>query len=55
MKMFLNCRRTYIATLAILALTLLGLFGGASVASSIASISIALGAANAWQGKKEQP
>jgi len=49
-----NCRRTFIAVLAILCLTLLGAYNNSvEVAGSIAAIAMALAASNAYQGKKE--
>jgi hypothetical protein len=42
-----------IALFAIGCLTMLGYFKGTDVAMSIASIAISIGAANAYQGKKE--
>lgn len=53
MKNFLVCRRTYIATLAIVALTSIGLYtkDPAAVSIAIGSVAIGLAAANAYEGK----
>ena len=47
MKSLLECRRTFVATLAILALFSLGFWKGADVALSIAGVVGALAGANA--------
>lgn len=48
-----GCRRTMLSALAILCLTGLGIYKGMDVASSIAAIAMAVGAANAFQGVGE--
>lgn len=53
MKKILNCRRSMIAVWAISCLTLLGYLKAAEVAASIASIAIAIGAANAYEGVRK--
>ena len=53
MKRIWTCRRTYVATLAILALLGLGIYlKDASVASPISVVAIGLAASNSYQGKK---
>lgn len=47
MKSILTCRRTFIAFTSIVCLTGLGLHGTADVASAIATVAMALAAANA--------
>ncbi len=51
MKNFLYCRRTFLATIAIVALTGLGYTKGMDVSMSIAAIVASVAGANAWQGK----
>ena len=46
-KNVLLCRRTYIATLAIVALTALGLYNHLDVALSIAGVAVGLAGSNA--------
>ncbi len=45
-----SCRRTFIAVLAILCLTGLGIFNAVTVAPSIATVALAVAGANAAQG-----
>ena len=54
MKFLLSCRRTYLATLAILMLGGLGFYlKDASVSSALATIAIGVAGANAWEKKKQ--
>lgn len=50
MKWLWDCRRTFIATLGMLACVALGLVNHTDVTGSIASIAIGLAAANAGEG-----
>lgn len=51
MKEIYKCRRSIVALVAIGCLTALGLIKGMDVATSIAAVSAALGAANAYSGR----
>ncbi len=51
MLKLLQCRRTYVATLAIICLTAIGLFKGADVSTALASVAIGLAGANAYEAK----
>jgi len=52
MKLLWSCRRTYLATLAILCLAGLGFYlKDASVASALATIAIGVAASNAYEKK----
>ena len=51
MKHIINCRRTFIAVLAILCLTSLGLVKGIDVSMALASVAIGLAAANSYEKK----
>ena len=50
MKNILVCRRTFIATLAILTLGVINLYHGTDVALAISSVAIGLAGANAFEG-----
>ncbi len=50
MRHFMICRRTYIATLAILALTTISLVRGFDVSMALATVAIGLAASNAVEG-----
>jgi hypothetical protein len=53
MKHILNCRRTFIAVLAIVSLAGLGFYTkDISVAMAISTVAVGLAGANAWQGRK---
>jgi len=49
-----SCRRTFVAVLAILCLTGLGIFSAATVAPSIATVALAIAGANAFQKSQEK-
>lgn len=51
MSRLISCRRTFVAVLAIVCLTTLGLTKSTDVSMAIASIAAALAGANAYQGK----
>lgn len=52
MKHLWKCRRTYIATLAIILLFVLGYYSkDASVGMAIATVAVGLAGANAYEGK----
>jgi len=54
MKRLLTDRRTFIAFIAILALTSLGIYTtDSSVAMAIATVAAALAGANSWEGAKK--
>lgn len=59
MKNLLYCRRTYIATLSILALAGLSAYGGFDPSMAIASIAVGLAGANAfekgWSAQATEP
>lgn len=51
MRNFLFCRRTFIATLAIGAMTVIGCYvGDVDACYAIASVAVSLAAANAYEG-----
>lgn len=53
-KALLACRRTLVAIYAITCLTILGYFKAADVAASIATVALAIAAANASQSIMEK-
>jgi len=53
MTKLLNCRRTYIATLAIGCLTALGLVTQMEVAGAISAVALGLACANAYEKKNQ--
>lgn len=54
MKKIWTDRRTFVGIVAIASLTYLGITGGADVAGSIATVALAVAAANAAQGVFEK-
>lgn len=52
MKHIWNCRRTGIAVIAIMALTILGYNNGTDVAAALAAVAIGVAGANAYEKKK---
>lgn len=51
MKRVFECRRTFIALVAIVCLTFIGYHKGIDVGMAIASVAVGLAGANAYQGK----
>lgn len=49
MRRIFLCRRTYVATLAITSLAVLGVWRGIDVSMAIASVSVGLAGANAFE------